>query len=67
MHQLGLLPAALHYYKKALTLEPIVAPEEDKLGIYNLEREIAFNLSLIYQSSGAHELARMYLQKHIVI
>ena len=24
MHQLGLLPAALHYYKKALDLEPAV-------------------------------------------
>ena len=26
MHQLGLLPAALHYYKKALDLEPAVGP-----------------------------------------
>ena len=67
MHQLGLLPAALHYYKKALTLKPVVDSKDDTLGIYDLQREIAFNLSLIYQSSGAHELARMYLQKHIVI
>ena len=26
MHQLGLLPAALHYYKKALDLEAAVGP-----------------------------------------
>ena len=28
MHQLGLLPAALHYYKKALDLEPAVGSGE---------------------------------------
>ncbi len=63
MHQLGLLPAALHYYKQALETKPVIE------GDYNMDlsREIAYNMALIYQGSGSPELARMYLQKHIVI
>lgn len=63
MHQLGLLPAALFYYKRALALPPPV--ENDYK--FNLCREISFNLSLIYRNSGANDLAAMYLQKYIVI
>ena len=33
MHQLGLLPAALHYYKKALDLQPAVQGSGKKDGI----------------------------------
>merc|ERR1719510_645256 len=29
MHQLGILPAALHYYKQALDVGPIIKPETD--------------------------------------
>ena len=64
MHQLGLFPAAIHYYKKALELKPAVGEEG---GTFDLCKETAFNLSLIYQSSGSHDLARMYIQKHVVI
>ena len=65
MHQLNLLPAALFYYKKALELGPSVTDSSETL--FDLKHEIAFNISLIYQSSGNHELARMYTEKYIVI
>jgi general transcription factor 3C polypeptide 3 (transcription factor C subunit 4) len=64
MHQLGLLPAALHYYKKALDLKPAVG---ESGGRFDLRRETAFNISLIYQGSGADQIARMYIEKYIVV
>jgi len=64
MHQLGLLPAALHYYKQVLATKPVV---EDPKGIYDLKREAAHNIALIYKSSGSVDYARMYLQKYIVV
>ena len=78
MHQLGILPAALHYYKKALDVGPIIKPDgsagetsgdlkDQQLNIYDLSRETAHNIALIYQSSGNKELARMYLHKYIVV
>jgi hypothetical protein len=63
MHQLGLFPAAMHYYKKALAAKPII--EDD--GLFDLSQEAAFNLSLIYQASGSNDIARLYQQKYIVI
>lgn len=75
MHQLGILPAALHYYKKALDAGPIINPTTDDASnestshenIYDLSRETAHNIALIYQSSGNKDLARMYLHKYIVV
>ena len=72
MHQLNLLPAALFYYKKALNLGPSV-PDEPGVGdeksnnMMDLRAEIAYNVSLIYISSGNPELARFYTEKYIVI
>ena len=63
MHQLNILPAALHYYKKALDLGPIVFNEP----FFDLKAEIAYNISLIYQGSGNFELARYYTENFIVI
>lgn len=63
MHQLGILPAAMHYYKKVLSLPPPIEDDED----FSLVREAAFNLSLIYKTSGSPELARIIIDKHIVI
>jgi general transcription factor 3C polypeptide 3 (transcription factor C subunit 4) len=40
---------------------------DDAGKVFDLSREAAFNLSLIYQSSGSHDLARLYQQKYIVI
>jgi len=64
MHQLSLLPAALYYYKQGLELGPSVG---DDGGIFDLSREIAFNMSLIYQGAGNLHLARMYTEKYIVV
>ncbi|CAL4091725.1 unnamed protein product [Meganyctiphanes norvegica] len=63
--QLNLLPQAIHYYKRALDCHPPEtnpgSPELD------LTREVAYNLALIYQNSGANNLARMYLYKYIQV
>ena len=61
MHQLGILAAAVHYYKKVLDIKPPLECEG-----FSCEKEAAFNLSLIYKNSGSMELARMVLKKHIV-
>eukprot|EP00092_Neocalanus_flemingeri_P103950 GFUD01133072.1.p1 GENE.GFUD01133072.1~~GFUD01133072.1.p1 ORF type:complete len:926 (+),score=328.00 GFUD01133072.1:114-2891(+) len=69
MHQLSLLPAALFYYKKGLEMGPSIKQEEGKDGhnMFDLSREIAFNMSLIYSSSGNMDLARMYTEKYITV
>ncbi|KAK7489499.1 hypothetical protein BaRGS_00019298 [Batillaria attramentaria] len=64
MHQLNLKYAAVYYYKKALELPPVIKHEN---GMYDLTREIAFNLSLIYQASGSTNYARSLYEKYIVI
>lgn len=65
-HQLGLLPGATHYYKRVLDLPQskivLQAPH-----LLDLQKEAAFNLHLIYLDSENPHLARMYLDKHIVI
>lgn len=63
-HQLGLLPAALFHYKTALEAAPFIS---DYGAMFDLKREIAFNISLIYQNSGSLELARHYIEKYIVV
>ena len=69
MHQLNLLPAALFYYKRGLEVGPALPGEEDKdqHNIFDLSREIAFNMSLIYKGSGNLQLARMYTEKYITV
>ncbi|CAB1327500.1 unnamed protein product [Coregonus sp. 'balchen'] len=57
LQQMGLVHLSIHYYHKALsfpppTLEGIEADQVD------LRREIAFNLSIIYQASGNTEMVR---------
>ncbi|XP_063067966.1 general transcription factor 3C polypeptide 3 [Engraulis encrasicolus] len=66
LQQLGLTHLAIHYYQEALkqpapTLEGI---DDDQL---DLRREIAFNLSLIYQSSGNMEMARHLIYTYCTI
>ena len=77
MHQLSLLPQAIHYYKAALEAPPYVHPPPSAaaasdptrpaLPSMDLTKEIAFNLALIYKSSGSLNLAKMYISKYIVI
>ncbi|XP_056157326.1 general transcription factor 3C polypeptide 3 [Lampris incognitus] len=66
LHQMGLTYLAIHYYQKALALQPLTLE-----GIPNdqvdLGREIAFNLSLIYQASGNMDMARQLINKHCIV
>lgn len=64
MHQLGLYHAAIHYYKEALEMEPCL---DDDSRIFDLKREVAFNLILIYKNSGSPLLAQMVMQKYLCI
>ncbi|KAM9327635.1 general transcription factor 3C polypeptide 3 isoform 2-T2 [Pholidichthys leucotaenia] len=66
LHQMGLTHLAIHYYQKALSLpaEKLEGIEDDQV---DLKREIAYNLSLIYQSSGNMEIARQLLNTYCVI
>uniref|UniRef100_A0A3B5MV03 Uncharacterized protein n=1 Tax=Xiphophorus couchianus TaxID=32473 RepID=A0A3B5MV03_9TELE len=61
LHQMGLTHLAIHYYQKALLLPGISGDQVD------LRREIAFNLSLIYQASGNTEMARQLIRTHCTI
>lgn len=58
----GLSHLAVHYYHKALEMEPPVADD-----IYNLQREVAHNLALIYLQSKNREMAVEILSKYCVI
>ncbi|CAI9728915.1 general transcription factor 3C polypeptide 3-like [Octopus vulgaris] len=64
MHQLGLTYAAVFYYKKAIHCSP---PVGNKGGVFDLSREIAHNLSLIYQTSGSNDYARWIIQQYCVV
>ncbi|XP_063792998.1 general transcription factor 3C polypeptide 3 isoform X2 [Pseudophryne corroboree] len=66
LHQMGLTHLTIQYYQQALELPPLQLQgiDEDQV---DLRREIAFNLSLIYQSSGNIEMARRLLYTYCVI
>ncbi|XP_054719964.1 general transcription factor 3C polypeptide 3-like [Uloborus diversus] len=63
LHQLGIKDAAVHYYKKAL-IAPVIIKDQE---VFDLRREIAYNLCLIYQSVGATDLAYVYSRKYIIV
>lgn len=65
-HQLGLIPAAVHYYKQVLTLPPPRLVQRNS-ELLDLKREAAFNLHLIYLQSDNRHLANMYIQNFITI
>ncbi|XP_064477009.1 general transcription factor 3C polypeptide 3-like [Ornithodoros turicata] len=67
LHQLGLLHLAASYYKKALEEPPsltVICRDEN---IFDLRKEIAFNLSQIYLASKNTDLAAMYINKYCII
>uniref|UniRef100_A0A673G2Y3 General transcription factor 3C polypeptide 3-like n=1 Tax=Sinocyclocheilus rhinocerous TaxID=307959 RepID=A0A673G2Y3_9TELE len=66
LHQLGLSHLAIHYYEKALTLPPLKLEGIDDDQV-DLRREIAYNLSLIYQSSGNKEMARHVIYTYCTV
>ncbi len=64
MQQTGLLFAATHYYRRVLEC-PCAVP--DGLLKFDLSREAAHNLALIYQNSGNGNLAVDLYQEFCVI
>ncbi|KAK5875127.1 hypothetical protein CesoFtcFv8_027646 [Champsocephalus esox] len=66
LHQMGLTYLAIHYYQKALELpaQKLEGIPDDQV---DLSREIAFNLSLIYQASGNMNMAHQIIQTHCVV
>ncbi|XP_054628757.1 general transcription factor 3C polypeptide 3 [Dunckerocampus dactyliophorus] len=66
LHQLGLTHLAIHYYQKALVLpaQKLEGIADDQV---DLRREVAFNLSLIYQGSGNVEMAHQLITTHCII
>ncbi|CAM4617495.1 unnamed protein product [Lepidochelys olivacea] len=66
LHQLGLVHMAIHYYQKALELPPLILEgiEADQT---DLRRDVAFNLSLIYQSSGNLRMAQKLLYTYGIV
>ncbi|CAL1536437.1 unnamed protein product [Lymnaea stagnalis] len=64
LHQLNIIYAAMFYYKKALTFPPVV---DDDQGTFDLSREIAYSLALIYNKSGNPDMASYYLEKYCTI
>ncbi|KAI6175246.1 General transcription factor 3C polypeptide 3 [Aphelenchoides fujianensis] len=76
-HQLGILPAAIHFYKRTLNeTEPptiLTAGEGgeqervERADRYDLRPCAAHNLALIYEYSGNLPLARSYLEQWCVI
>uniref|UniRef100_A0A4W4FAC8 General transcription factor IIIC, polypeptide 3 n=1 Tax=Electrophorus electricus TaxID=8005 RepID=A0A4W4FAC8_ELEEL len=66
LHQLGLTHLAIHYYEKALSFPPLRLEGIDDDQV-DLRREIAYNLSLIHQSSGNKEMARYYIYTYCTV
>ncbi|XP_078100188.1 general transcription factor 3C polypeptide 3 isoform X2 [Sander vitreus] len=66
LHQMGLTHLAIHYYQKALTLpaQKLEGIPDDQV---DLRREIAFNISLIYQASGNMEMAHQLINSHCIV
>lgn len=64
-HQLGILHVAKSYYEKALTVTNELIKKYPQY--LDLRMEIAFNLHLIYKSSGNRIMARKYLKDYIVV
>ena len=64
-HQLGLFNNAVHFYRKALEANTEIIAKNRQM--FDLKREIAYNLSLIYRNSGANHLALIVLQNNFVL
>lgn len=64
LHELGLLHMALHMYQRALAVPPAV---QEMPEVFDLRREIAFNVSQLYLLGGNTELARWYIDRYCVV
>ncbi|KAK9467184.1 hypothetical protein V1512DRAFT_262142 [Lipomyces arxii] len=67
-HMLGLPSLAVQYYERGLA---VVVPDDARSAelenMYGLRREIAYNLQLMYMMSGNAKLARMIVDKYLVM
>ncbi|XP_017868832.1 PREDICTED: general transcription factor 3C polypeptide 3 [Drosophila arizonae] len=64
-HQANILHLAIDYYERALAAQhPLIKQHESVLG---LQHEVAFNLHLIYRSSGNKWKARQCLMRYCVV
>jgi len=74
-HQLGLMHVAIPFYEQALALKACIGqggeveeePDEEEQARSDLCREAAHNLVMIYKATGAMELAREVLHRHLTI
>lgn len=72
-HHVGLVSLAVEYYEKVLAIHldnyniPELVKETQSARDYDLRREAAYNLHLIYQKSGAFDLARQVLKDHCTV
>lgn len=66
LQQMGLAHLAIHYYHKALGFPPLTLEgiADDQV---DLRREIAFNLSIIYQASGNTEMVRHLINTYCTV
>lgn len=65
-HHLGIFTQAIFHYKKVLEYRELNLPK-NKPEIFDLSREAAFNLHLIFCQSESYDLAKMYLEKYIIV
>lgn len=74
-HQLGLLHLAALFYERALAAQPPAGDAMRTNGVavdpsmssYDVRREAAHNLVLIYRTTGAVTLARQVMRQHLTI
>lgn len=78
-HHVGLVSQAVIYYQRVLDTREDDYPipklpnensdpvENRKPGYCDLRREAAYNLHLIYKTSGAHDLARQILKDYCTV
>lgn len=65
-HHLGLFTQAIFHYRKVLEYSRI-GLAKDQPHIFDLSREAAFNLHLIYSQSESYDLAKMYLEEYVQV
>ncbi|XP_073993171.1 general transcription factor 3C polypeptide 3 [Rhodnius prolixus] len=65
-HHLGLFTTAIFHYRKVLEYATLPLAKAQP-HIFDLSKEAAFNLHLIYNQSESYDLAKMYIDKYIVV
>ncbi|KAL1418248.1 hypothetical protein MTO96_026128 [Rhipicephalus appendiculatus] len=64
LHELGFLHIAFNLYQRALAAAPAVQEVPE---VFDLRREIAFNLSLLYKLGGNNEMADWCINHYCVV